>query len=101
MNEITLNSRRFGYGAASVARSLFSRGGTLSGHYTRTPNGGIILFDASGNRVGGISRHGTLHSSVKINGKWRHSCAAPNVVGEHDRHAEGVRECRRALEASK
>jgi len=96
---IALNGKQFGHGKNAVVESLFSQvnGRTLDGHWIKSGHG-ITLFDVAGKRVGGINRHGVLHSSTLVGGRWWHSYATPAVVGEHESYGEQVRECRAALE---
>lgn len=95
---ITLNGRRYGRGRASVVASLFTPGGTLDGHYTVTRGGGAItLHDCAGVRVGGISRHGVLHRSSLLNGRWWHSYGQPDGIPEYASYSQRVDECAAAL----
>ena len=69
-----------------------------NGLYSITPGGHITLFDLERRRVGGINRHGVLHSSTRLeSGDWWHSYAHPAVVPPYQSYAQQCEECRAAL----
>ena len=95
---IVLNGVKFAGSKAAVVDSLFEPGGTASGWY-EVRGSGIQLFDAQGNRVGGINRNGVLYGSSRINGQLWHSHAQPRVIPEWASFGRKMEECKQVLQA--
>jgi hypothetical protein len=93
---ITLNGVKFAKGKRGLIASLFNQGGTATGYYRRTKTG-LILFSASGERIGGINKEGVLYGSSMINGQWWHSYRQPDLIPEYGSYSQRCDEARAAL----
>ena len=93
---ITLNGVKFAKGKRGLIASLFNQGGTATGYYKRTKTG-LILFSASGERIGGINRYGVLYGSHMIDGQWWHSHRLPDLIPEYNSYGQRCDEARAAL----
>ena len=71
-------------------------GATLT--YDVTRGGNIRLFD-SGARVGGINRYGVLHSTTRINGRYRHGYGQPEAIPPYSSYMQKKKECYAALDS--
>lgn len=71
-------------------------GATLT--YDVTRGGNIRLFD-SGAWVGGINRHGVLHSTTRIDGKHWHGYGQPKAIPPYSSYMQEKKECHAALDS--
>lgn len=87
MSTIEINGVKFAPSASAMVSSLFTAGGTASGYYKAT-KAGVILYNAQGERIGGVNRHGVIYGSSRVNGKLWHSYAMPKGIPEFQRYSQ-------------
>ena len=89
---IILNGKKFAKNDREFTDSLFDIDGTCVGYYKRYKRS-IKLFDHQHNLVGGINKHGVLHSSTELDtitknpddtGKYWHTYGNPDIIGDYD-----------------
>jgi hypothetical protein len=95
---IKLNGKLFVNRDSEQVNSLFKSGGTAVGFFQKQ-GGTVLLFNLQKERIGGINKHGVLHSSVRINGKLWHSFTTIKEVGEYPCFSQKCEESKKVLDS--